>query len=61
LGFVNVSSLREPIDEGQTHVMAIVETVEGGRFTARLAGDPVTVGPILGQVEKATPLGPISA
>lgn len=61
LGFVNVSSLREPVAQGETFVMAIVEDVHNERFTARLPGDAVTPGAVLDNAARATPFGPLEA
>jgi len=61
LGFVNVSSLRDQIEEGATFVLAIVEDIEADRFTARLPGDAVTSAPFLGTVGKVEPVGPLQA
>ena len=57
LGFVNVSSLRDRGQESATHILGIVEDLQGDRFTARLAGDAVTSAPFLGSVEKVTRVG----
>jgi hypothetical protein len=54
LGFVNVSSLRDRGQEGATHILGIVEDLQGNRFTARLAGDAVTSAPFLGSVDRVT-------
>jgi len=61
LGFVNVSSLRDHIQEGATFVQAIVEEIEADRFTARLPGDAVTSAPFLGTVDKVEPVGSLEA
>ena len=57
LGFVNVSSLRDHIQEGATFVQAIVEEIEADHFTARLPGDAVTSAPFLGSADRVTRIG----
>lgn len=61
LGFVPVSLLRDPVEEGSTFVSAIVSEIRGASFTARLPGHPVTPGVFSGSVDKATPVRALQA
>jgi hypothetical protein len=41
VGFVPVDSLREPVEEGESSVRAVLVDVQGERFRARIAGEPI--------------------
>jgi hypothetical protein len=61
LGFVPVSFLRDPLQEGATFISAVVVEIRGDCFTARLPGHPVTPGVFSGSVDKATPVRALQA
>src|SRR5437763_15953171 len=42
VGFVHTGALRDPVMEGSTFVRAVIVNVEGGGFTAKVAGELVT-------------------
>lgn len=56
LAFVHVSELRNPIIEGSTFVRAVISSVEGGRFNARIAGEPVSSSFFEGALSRIEPL-----
>jgi len=61
LGFVQTSHLREPILEGATFLDALVVSVAGESFEARMPGEAVTPGLFKGETAKLRPLGCLEA
>ncbi|HSF41717.1 MAG TPA: hypothetical protein VLT87_18095 [Thermoanaerobaculia bacterium] len=61
LGFVPTSRLKEPILEGVTFIGALVVSVLGEKFKARMPGEAVTPGLFEGAVARVRPLGPLEA
>ena len=59
LGFVPANRLKEPIVEGCTLIRALVVSVFGEKFTARLPGDALTPTPFEGFVSRVKPLDPL--
>ena len=56
VAFAHVSELRKPITEGSTFVRAVISSVEGGRFKARIAGEPVGSSVVEGALSRIEPL-----
>lgn len=59
VGFVPVSFLRDPIQEGETLVRALVVDVQGERFSARLPGESLASTlsvHVLSQVKSVDPV-----
>jgi hypothetical protein len=62
VGFVPISSLRDPIEEGTTQVQALVlEVYKNDGFSARVAGDGVTSNVFQGSTGCAELAGAIEA
>lgn len=58
LGFVNLRSLKDPIPEGRTQILALVEEVHNGEFSARLPGEALRPALFKGPTSKVQPVGP---
>ena len=62
VAFVNVGALREPVVRGFSSVRAvIVKVLEGGRFSARVDGEPVTSSFFEGPLSKVEPFAAVQA
>jgi hypothetical protein len=61
VGFVPVSSLREPVPLGPTFVRAVVTEIHDDRFSARLPGHAVTPIPFEGVTSRAVRIGALQA
>lgn len=61
LAFVHVNELRKPVAEGSTSVRAVILNVEGGRFNARIAGEPVASSFFEGALNRIEPLAALQA
>jgi hypothetical protein len=61
VGFVNTGDLRDPVVEGQTFVRAVLVNVEGGRFNAKVAGEPVTSSLLEGTLSRVQPFAAVQA
>jgi hypothetical protein len=61
VAFVHVNELRQPIENGSTYVRAVILNVEGGRFNARIAGEPVTSSFFEGALNRIEPLAALQA
>ena len=61
VAFVQVGALREPVNEGPTFVRAVIMKVDGGRFSARVAGESVTSSLFEGTLSKVEPLVAVQA
>ncbi len=57
LGFVPAARLKEPILEGPTLLPALVVSVIGDKFTARIPGEALTPSLFEGVVERVQPVG----
>jgi hypothetical protein len=56
VAFVHVNELRKPIAEGSMFVRAVIVSVEGGRFNARIGGEPVASSFFEGALNRIDPL-----
>jgi hypothetical protein len=56
VAFVHVNELRNPVSEGSTFVRAVILSVEGGRFKARIAGEPVGSSVFEGALSRIEPI-----
>jgi hypothetical protein len=61
VAFAHVNELRNPIAEGSTFVRAVILNVEGGRFNARIAGEPVASSYFEGALTRIEPLAALQA
>jgi len=61
VGFVQEDALREPVIEGPTFVRAVIVKVDGGRFNARVAGEPVASRLFEGTLSRVQPLAAVQA
>jgi len=61
VGFVNIGDLRDPVMEGSTFVRAVIVNVEGSRFNAKVAGEPVTSSLFQGTLSKVQPFAAVQA
>lgn len=61
VAFVHVNELRKPIIEGSTSVRAVILSVEGGCFNARIAGEPVSSSVFQGALNRIEPLAALQA
>ena len=61
VGFVPVDALREPVDVGSTYVRAVITQVEGARFYAKVAGEPVTSSRFEGTLSGVEPIAAVQA
>jgi hypothetical protein len=61
VGFVSTDALREPILEGSTAVRAVIVRVEGNRFNAKVAGEPVTSSTFEGTLSRVEPIAALQA
>ena len=61
VAFVPVDALREPITEGSTAVRAVIVRVQGGRFKAKVAGEPVTSSVYEGTLSRVEPIAAVQA
>ncbi len=61
VGFVHIGALRDPVKEGSTFVRAVIVNVEGGRFNAKVAGEPVTSSLFQGTLSKVQPFAAVQA
>ncbi len=61
VAFVHVNALREAITEGSTFVRAVILNVNGGRFNARIAGEPVASSFFEGALNRIEPLAALQA
>jgi hypothetical protein len=61
VAFVHVNELRKPICDGSTFVRAVILSVEGGRFNARIAGEPVASSFFEGTLNRVEPFVAVQA
>lgn len=61
VGFVSVDALRTPVVEGHTFVRAVIMQVEGSRFNAKVAGEPVTSSLFEGTLSRVEPIAAVQA
>ena len=61
IGFVSIDALRTPVVEGETFVRAVITRVEGSRFNARVAGEPVTSSFFEGTLSRVEPIAAVQA
>jgi hypothetical protein len=61
VGFVPVAALREPVAEGSTAVRAVIVRVQGSRFNAKVAGEPVTASLVEGTLSRVEPIAALQA
>jgi hypothetical protein len=61
VGFVPADALREPVSYGSTHVRAVIENVEGSRFNAKVAGEPLTSSFFEGAFSRIEPIAALQA
>ncbi len=61
VAFVHVNELRNPVAEGSSFVRAVILNVDGGRFKARIAGEPVASSFFEGALNGIEPLVALQA
>jgi hypothetical protein len=62
VGFVHVSTLREPVLQGETFVRAVIVSLgDGGTFNAKIPGEPVTSSLFEGTLSRVKPLAALQA
>ena len=61
VAFVHVNELRDPVTEGPTFVRAVILNIDGGRFNARIAGEPVASSFFEGALNRIEPLAALQA
>jgi hypothetical protein len=61
LAFVLVDALRDPIVEGSTFVRAVIIDVNGSRFYARVAGEPLASSLFEGSLARVEPIAALQA
>src|SRR5216684_489623 len=61
VAFVHISELREPITDGSTFVRAVLLNVEGGRYNARIAGEPLASSFFEGALNRIEPFAALQA
>ena len=61
LAFVPVDALRNPIREGSTFVRAVIVRVNGGHFSAKVAGEPLTSSLFEGTLPRVEPIAALQA
>jgi len=61
LGFVPEFHLRDPIQEGRTLLPALVVSIKGDKFTARIPGEALTQTLFEGAVSRVQPVDSLQA
>ena len=61
VGFVSVSSLKDPVREGETLIRALVVEVQGDRFSARMPGESLSSTLSLNVLSQVRSVDPVEA
>ena len=60
LGFVDTGALKEPVETGDTYVLAYVTEIQGNQVTVIVQGHAFNVGQVQASLAKVKPLDPVS-
>ncbi|MCY4488031.1 MAG: hypothetical protein OXF11_13095 [Deltaproteobacteria bacterium] len=60
LGFVDIGALKEPVETGNTHVLAYVTAIEGNKVSVIVQGHAFDVGQVQALRAKVQPVDPLS-
>lgn len=61
IGFVDISALKEPIEKGNTYVLALITTVEEDSITALVQGHAFNTRQVQTSTAEVQPLVPVSS